>query len=66
MGKVEKIEHEIETLSQQELEELRGWFFEFDAKAWDQQIEKDVLSGKLDAAADDALKAFNSGKASEL
>ena len=66
MGKVEKIEHEIETLSPQELQKLRGWFFEFDVKAWDQQIEKDVQSGKLDAAADDALKAFHSGEASEL
>lgn len=66
MGKVEKIEHDIETLSPQELEELRGWFFEFDVKAWDQQIEKDVQSGKLDAAADEALKAFHAGKASEL
>jgi len=66
MGKVEKIEHEIETLSPQELEKLRSWFFEFDVKIWDQQIEKDALSGKLDAAADDALKAFHEGKASEL
>ena len=66
MGKVNRIEHEIETLSPQELEEFRHWFIEFDAKAWDEQIEKDVLAGKLDAAADDALKAFRSGKATEL
>ncbi len=66
MGKVEKIAHEIEILSPQELEKLRGWFFEFDVKAWDQQIEKDIQSGKLEAAADDVLKAFHAGKASEL
>ena len=66
MGKVDKIEHEIEMLSSQELEEFRQWFVEFDAKAWDQQIEKDVQTGKLDAAADEALKAFHAGKATEL
>ena len=66
MGKVNKIEHEVEALSPQELAEFRHWFVEFDAKAWDRQIEKDVQAGKLDAAADDALKAFHSGKATEL
>lgn len=66
MGKIEKIEHEIERLSPQELAAFRLWYQEFDALAWDRQIEKDVQDGKLDALAEEALKSFRSGKASEL
>lgn len=49
MRKVEKIEEQIRKLSDPELAEFRQWFAEFDAQAWDQQIEADVRSGKLDA-----------------
>ncbi|TPW12072.1 MAG: hypothetical protein FD130_1846 [Halothiobacillaceae bacterium] len=66
MGKVEKIEHEIETLSPNELGEFRRWFRGFDASHWDRQIEEDAQAGKLDGLAEEALKAFTSGKASKL
>ncbi len=66
MGKVEKIEQDIEMLSKSELKAFRRWFQEYDAQAWDQQIEADANSGKLDRLAKEAIGEYRSGKASEL
>lgn len=66
MGKVETIEREVQSLSSDELREFRRWFREFDANAWDQQIEDDARNGKLDALAEEALKTLKSGNATEL
>jgi len=62
MGKVEKIENQVRALSAEELAAFRKWFREFDAEAWDREIEADALAGKLDALADRALSAYRSGK----
>lgn len=40
MGKVEKIEQEIEALSPDELAQFRAWFLEYDWAAWDCQLER--------------------------
>lgn len=66
MGKVEKLEREIQDLSPEEMTELREWFAAFDAEAWDRQFEADVRAGKLDALADQALKAHASGQTTKL
>ncbi|MBI3343622.1 MAG: hypothetical protein HY028_01900 [Gammaproteobacteria bacterium] len=66
MSKVESIEREIVELSSTELAAFRNWFREFDAEAWDHQIEEDARSGKLDGLANTALKSFQSGSCSEL
>ncbi|MBT3879240.1 MAG: hypothetical protein HON76_03385 [Candidatus Scalindua sp.] len=61
MTTVESIEKEIEKLSPEELAEFRHWYTEFDADAWDAQIEADAASGKLDALAE-----YKAGKAKEI
>ena len=66
MSKVEKIEQDIETLDKNELKILREWFHEYDSRYWDEQIEMDAKSGKLDQLANEALSDFNNGKATEL
>ena len=66
MGKVEKIEQEIQRLSPEEMAELREWFAVFDAEASDREFEADVRAGKLDALGEQALKAHASGKTSKL
>ena len=66
MRKIENIELEIQGLSPSELAAFRKWFREFDAEAWDRQIEEDIQAGKLDSLANAALKAFKSGKCSEI
>ena len=43
-----EIEKRIEGLSPEELAKFRSWFIEFDARAWDRQIEADSKAGKLD------------------
>ena len=66
MGKVEKIEQEIQRLTPAEMAELREWFTAFDAEAWDRQFEADVRSGKLDSLGEKALKAHAAGKTSKF
>jgi hypothetical protein len=66
MGKVERIEQQIQDLSTEELARLREWFAAFDAEAWDRQFEADVHAGKLDALGEKALKAHAAGKTTKL
>lgn len=66
MTTVEAIEKEIEKLSPTELAEFRRWYTDFDADAWDAQIEADAASGKLDALAEEALTEYKAGKAREI
>jgi len=66
MNKVEAVEREVQSLSPSELAAFRKWFDEFDAAAWDRQIEEDVRAGKLDRLADEAVQALKAGKCTEL
>ena len=66
MTMVEVIETEITKLSAPELTQLRKWFMDFDSDEWDAQIEKDAVSGKLDALANEALEEYAVGKAVEI
>jgi hypothetical protein len=66
MSKVETIEQQIENLSPAELATFRRWYASFDAEAWDRQFETDVKAGKLDALADEALRAYISGQSKTL
>ena len=66
MSKVEKIEQDVSALSSTELDAFRKWFIEFDAEAWDRQIEEAIHAGKLDALADQGIQSFHSGTCSPL
>lgn len=66
MSKLKALEQTVSTLSAEELAEFRRWFAEFDAAAWDRQIERDVKAGKLDALADEALRDHAAGKSTEF
>ena len=63
---VEDIEKAITELPQEQLREFRAWYEEFDSAAWDEQIERDVASGKLDAIADTAIASHKAGKSRKL
>ena len=63
---ITEIEQAITQLSPQDYSRLREWFEEFDAQEWDEQIERDAKSGKLDKIAEQALKDYRAGKAREL
>jgi hypothetical protein len=66
MSRVEALEKEVAGLLPAELAAFRRWFAEFDAAAWDGQIEDDVATGRLDALADAALADLRAGKCTEL
>ena len=66
MGNVKSIEKAVESLLPSELAEFRRWFAEFDAAAWDKQIEQDAASGKLDGLAAEALADYRAGPAREI
>jgi len=66
MSKVETLERKVSALSVEELAEFRQWFAEFDAAAWDGQIERDARAGKLDKLADEALRDHAAGKSTEF
>jgi hypothetical protein len=66
MSKLGTIEENIRALSPEELAEFRQWFAEFDAAAWDRQLERDVEAGNLDALADEALRDHAAGKSTEF
>ena len=66
MSKLEALEKRVSGLSAEELAQFRQWFAEFDAAAWDRQIERDAEAGKLDALADEALRDHAAGKSTEF
>ncbi|MFV9506642.1 MAG: hypothetical protein AB4911_18990 [Oscillochloridaceae bacterium umkhey_bin13] len=66
MTTVNEIKTAIKQLTIDELRELRTWYELFEAEQWDVQIEADVVAGRLDALADEAIRDFQTGTATEL
>lgn len=66
MGKIEKIEQEVQALSPDELAHFRAWFLEYDWAAWDRQVERDVQAGRLDDLAARALRDHAAGKTTPI
>lgn len=66
MSTIEAIENAVKILPAPELAKFRKWFAEFDAAAWDAQIESDAAAGKLDALAQEAVAEYRSGSAREI
>lgn len=65
MSTVEEIEDAIRNLSEDEMLKFRAWFAEFDAAVWDEQFERDVAAGRLDALADEALSDLREGRCTD-
>lgn len=66
MSKVEDLEKAIDALPEEEYVQLRQWFSEKDWHKWDQQIEADSKSGKLNFLLQEALEAKSKNKLREL
>jgi hypothetical protein len=66
MSTIEEIEKAVENLAPQELARFRAWFDNFDAARFDEKIERDVQSGKLDELAKQALAVHRNGGSREL
>lgn len=61
MSTLEQIESAILTLPSNEFQRLREWLWDLDPQHWDEQIEQDVVDGKLDALALEAIAEFEAG-----
>ncbi|MDZ8259187.1 hypothetical protein [Nostoc sp. ChiQUE01b] len=66
MSSLNEVQLTVSQLSSEELAAFRVWFAEFDAAAWDKQIEEDVAAGRLDVLAEKALKHLREGRCTDL
>jgi hypothetical protein len=66
MISIDEIEDAIRKLPEEELVELRAWFAEFEVAVWDRQFERDVIEGRLDVLADEALRDWREGRCTDL
>lgn len=58
---VKEIESAIAQLPPAKVAELAEWFEEFHARIWDEQIEHDLKSGRLDSLLKEAEQDLDSG-----
>ena len=63
---LEEIEQTVAQLPSDQLRKFRLWYEKFDSKAWDEQLEEDIFSGKLDSLADVAITDHKMGRSKRL
>ncbi len=63
---IQEIKTAVASLPSPELAQFTAWFEEYQADRWDQQIEQDALSGRLDALAEQANREFDAGRCAPL
>ncbi|MBL7128437.1 MAG: hypothetical protein ISS16_05560 [Ignavibacteria bacterium] len=61
MSKVEELKSAIESLPEEQYAKLRQWFAEKDWQKWDDKIEEDSKSGKLDFLIKEAFEQKKTG-----
>ncbi len=66
MSNLKEIEQAILSLSSHEFEKLKQWVFELDYQRWDEQIERDIAEGHLEAFAEEAIADFEAGHSREI
>lgn len=66
MDSVKEIQDAVSHLSLEDLAAFREWYAEFDAVAWDRQLETDIAAGRLDELADEALRDLREGHCTDL
>jgi len=54
MGNVEEIEAAIDRLPPEEFRRISEWVRERDQQQWDEQLDRDATSGRLDFLCDEA------------
>ncbi|MCB1088498.1 MAG: hypothetical protein KDM63_15780 [Verrucomicrobiae bacterium] len=62
MSTVQEIEEAIERLPREDLLRLTDWLSARFPDAWDQQIEDDILAGRLNDLATEALAEHRAGQ----
>jgi hypothetical protein len=62
MTTVEDIENAAATRTPEQLAKFRAWFEEYDARLFDERIERDAKAGKLDALVSNARANHRTGR----
>ena len=63
---IQELETAIKKLSMKELANLTTWLIDYHEKIWDQQLENDLDSGKLDQLLDEIDSEYAAGLAKSL
>jgi hypothetical protein len=58
MSTIEQIKTAILSLAPFEFQRLKQWIFVVDYQRWDEQLERDIVEGKLDALVEEAIAEF--------
>lgn len=66
MSNLEQIEAAILSLPHHDFEKLKLWFLDLDYERWDEQLERDIEDGKLEALAKEAIAEFEAGYCQEI
>lgn len=66
MSKMDDIKAAAAALSTEELAKLRAWLEDLEEQRFDEQIERDAKSGKLDKLAERALNNLRAGRVRDL
>jgi uncharacterized membrane protein len=61
-----EIEQAIEKLPREDLFQLTGWLSTHFSHAWDRQIEEDIVAGRLDDLAAEAIAEHRAGQSLPL
>ncbi len=63
---IEQIEAAILELPPDKFHQLLEWFSELDYRRWDEQLEQDIATGKLEDLAQEAIADFEAGRYREI
>ena len=66
MTKLQLIQTKIETLTNDEFTYLKNWINELETQQWENQIEEDSNSGRLDFLIEESLLEKSKGQLKEL
>jgi hypothetical protein len=66
MTRVEELANGVQRLDRDELAAFRDWFRKYDSDEWDREIEEDVLAGRLDRLANEAIADHKAGRTKEF
>ena len=66
MTTIEEIEKAVTKLTPEQLAKFRAWLDEYQERLFDEQIERDAKSGKLDKLAAEARTKYRAGKSIEI
>jgi hypothetical protein len=66
MTKIEAIQKAVERLSSKDRAKFRAWFEEFEARLFDDRIERDAKAGKLDKLTAAARANHEAGRREEF